>query len=403
VTAVLFVGAGRHQRRAIARVRQLGVRVVAVDRNADAPGLVEADVAEVVDFAGVDAVVEVGRRHGVEGVLTVAADRAVPVVAAVADRLGLPSIGTDVAHRMTDKLAMRRALAEAHIPQPRFAPVSDVGDARDALAETGTPAVVKPADSSGQRGLSRVDAESDLDAALDAALDASPTGTAMLEELVEGVERNTMAVVRAGEPSVLTVSDRVRPDGRGFGVALAHVYPSSLDAEGLAAVERLARETVRAVGLQDGIAYPQLIVSADGRVVLIEVAARIPGGQMGDVVRVGTGVDLVEVAVLQALGRAVPDELVTPSVPRPLAVRFLTAEPGPLRPGRVTRVGSLERVLAADGVVQAETYLQLDETIRPVTVDADRRGYVIAVADTPAEALSRADAAAALLDVEVMA
>jgi biotin carboxylase len=403
VTAVLFVGAGRHQRRAIARVRQLGVRVVAVDRNADAPGLVEADVAEVVDFAGVDAVVEVGRRHGVEGVLTVAADRAVPVVAAVADRLGLPSIGTDVAHRMTDKLAMRRALAEAHIPQPRFAPVSDVGDARDALAETGTPAVVKPADSSGQRGLSRVDAESDLDAALDAALDASPTGTAMLEELVEGVERNTMAVVRAGEPSVLTVSDRVRPDGRGFGVALAHLYPSSLDAEALAAVERLARETVRAVGLQDGIAYPQLIVSADGRVVLIEVAARIPGGQMGDVVRVGTGVDLVEVAVLQALGRAVPDELVTPSVPRPLAVRFLTAEPGPLRPGRVTRVGSLERVLAADGVVQAETYLQLDETIRPVTVDADRRGYVIAVADTPAEALSRADAAAALLDVEVMA
>ena len=66
-------------------------------------------------------------------------------------------------------------------------------------------------------------------------------------------------------------------------------------------------------------------------------------------------------------------------------------------------VGSLEPVLAAEGVVQAETYLQPGDTIRPVQVDGDRRGYVIAVADSPDEALARADAAAALLDVEVAA
>ena len=46
---LLFVGAGRHQRRALVRVKELGARVVAVDRNADAPGLPLADVAEVVD------------------------------------------------------------------------------------------------------------------------------------------------------------------------------------------------------------------------------------------------------------------------------------------------------------------------------------------------------------------
>ena len=55
VSSVLFVGAGRHQRRAIAQARERGLRVVAVDRNADAPGLALADVPEVVDFADVDA------------------------------------------------------------------------------------------------------------------------------------------------------------------------------------------------------------------------------------------------------------------------------------------------------------------------------------------------------------
>src|SRR5438067_3020897 len=84
VKTVLMVGAGRHQRRAIERARELGLRVVAVDRNPDAPGLAAADEGDVVDFTDVDAVVEAGRRHGVDGVLTVSADRAVPVVAAVA-------------------------------------------------------------------------------------------------------------------------------------------------------------------------------------------------------------------------------------------------------------------------------------------------------------------------------
>ena len=50
---VLFVGAGRHQRRAIARARELGLRTVAVDRNPEALGFAEADAFEVVDFSDV--------------------------------------------------------------------------------------------------------------------------------------------------------------------------------------------------------------------------------------------------------------------------------------------------------------------------------------------------------------
>src|SRR4051794_32890971 len=116
-----MVGSGRHQRRAIVRARELGLRVVGVDRNAEAPGLAVADVGEVVDFTDVEAVTEVGRRHEVDGVLTVSADRAVPVVAAVAEALGLPGIGTETAHLMTHKVAMRRRLPQAGGPQPPVA------------------------------------------------------------------------------------------------------------------------------------------------------------------------------------------------------------------------------------------------------------------------------------------
>ena len=213
---------------------------------------------------------------------------------------------------------------------------------------------------------------------------------------------NTLLVATGGEVHLVTASDRVRPDGLGFGVALAHVYPSTLFGDVLEEVERIAIASVRALGLRDGIAYPQLLVGGDG-VLVVEVAARIPGGQMGEVPRVGVGVDLVEVALRQALGLDVPEELLRPRFQQPFAISFLTAEPGVLPTGKVRRVEGVGRAEAFPGVVRVETYIEPGETIRPVQVDGDRRGYVIAVGDTNLDALERAKAAARLVDVEVEA
>ena len=398
---ILFVGAGRHQRNAIRQARERGLRVVAVDRNADALGLGLADVAEVVDFVDVDAVEAAARRHGVDGALTVSADRAVPVVAAVAERLGLPSIGTEVAHRMTHKLAMRRTFAEEGIPQPPFAAVRNLAEGRAALEAVGLPAVLKPVDSGGQRGVYRIESAGDLESHLHAALAESPARESILEGFVEGTEMNGIVVARDGEARLLTLSDRLRPPGVGFGVGWIHLYPATIHSDQLELASRTAERCVTALGLRDGIAFPQLIATRNGGVAVVEAAARIPGGQMTDLVRHAVGVDLVELALRFALGEPVPDELVEPRFSQPLAIRFLTASPGPLPTGRVTRIGALGPVLAAPGVVQADTYLALGETIRPVRLDGDRRGYVIAVADTSVEALERAEHAASLLEVEV--
>ncbi|HEY8408318.1 MAG TPA: hypothetical protein VIK66_10095 [Gaiellaceae bacterium] len=395
---ILFVGAGRNQRRAIARVRELGVRVVAVDKNPDAPGFAEADAGEAVDFAEPDAVAIVGRVHHVDGVMTLAADRAVPVVARVAELLGLPGIGSQAAHLATNKIAMRRAFAEQGVPQPRYAAVRDYASAKAAGETIGFPAVLKPADSAGQRGLFLVDDMDGLSRNLPLTLTASPTQEAVLEEFHAGREVNTLLVAREDDVKLITASDRLRPEGVGFGVAVAHLSPSTLYGDAADEVERVALAAVHAIGLRNGIAYPQLLVSGDG-VRVVEIAARIPGGQMVEVPRYGVGIDLVEVAVKQALGEPVPDELVTPSFQQPFAIRFLTAEPGPLPTGEVQTVGPLDKALAFPGVDRVETWIEVGETIRPVQTDGDRRGYVIARGSTNLEALDRAEAAAGLVDV----
>jgi biotin carboxylase len=402
VKTVLFVGAGRHQRRAIERARELGLRTVAVDRNPDALGLPEADVSEVVDFSDVPAVIDVGRRHGVDGALTVSADRAVPVVAEVAEALGLPGIGVDTARLMTNKVAMRRLLADAGVPQPRFAAVRTLDEARRAARTVGFPAVLKPSDSGGQRGVFRLESAGDLERHLHAALAESPTEEAIVEGFQDGLELNGLVIARQGDVELLTLSDRLRPPGIGFGVGWIHVYPSTLYSDTLREAERVAVHAVHTMGLKDGIAFPQ-VIAADGKAWLVEVAARIPGGQMADLARHAVGIDLVEIALRQALGEPVPDELAQPRFQQPLAIRFLTAEPGPLPTGKVRSWSGLDRVRAFPGVVQADIFLTEGEEIRPVRLDGDRRGYVIAVGDTNVEALERAEAAARLLDLEVEA
>ena len=402
MATLLFLGASVSQLPAIRYACDLGHRVAAVDRDPAAVGLSFCDLSEVVDFTDLDRITEIASRFGVEGVLAVSSDRAVPSAAAVAARLGLAGIGVDVARSVTDKASMRMRLEGTAVPQPRFFVLSDQTDVDEACAAIGFPAVLKPVDSGGQRGVFRIESVDQARSVLADVLAFSSSGRAMLEEFIAGTELNGILIARGGEPTLLTLSDRLRPDGLGFGVGWIHLFPSSLPADVLAEAESVAVAAVRALGLEDGIAFPQLIADSSGEVRLVEIAARIPAGQMADLVEMGTGINLFEIAIEQALGHAVPDALITPDYRRTIAIRFLTASPGVLPLGTVTRIERFDEVRASPGVLAADLYFDTGTTIGPVRVDADRRGYVIATGDTPRHALELADSASSKLVVRTI-
>ncbi len=122
---------------------------------------------------------------------------------------------------------------------------------------------------------------------------------------------------------------------------------------------------------------------------------------MADLVSYGTGINVFDIAFAQALGDTVPDSLVTRRFTRPVAIRFLTASPGVLPVGTVTSISGLDSVRGSPGILAADLYVGEGATLRPVQVDADRSGYVIATAATSLAALERADRAAEQLVVRV--
>ena len=387
---------------AIRYAREAGHRVVAADGDPQAVAFPFCDVAENVDFAEVDLVTELASRLGVQGILAVSSDRAVPPAAVVAGRLGLPGIGVDVAEVMTDKAAMRDRLEASRVAQPRYVVLADGIDVAKACRAVMFPAVLKPVDSGGQRGVFRVESVPQVERLLADVVAFSRSGRAMLEEFVEGIELNGIFVARGGEPKLVTLSDRLRPAGLGFGVGWIHSFPSALSRDVLERAEEVGDAAVRAVGLRDGIAFPQLIADDRGSIWVVEIAARIPAGQMADLVLFGTGINLFEVAIAQALEHPVPDQLLTPSHNRPIAIRFLTAMPGVLPVGTVSAIEGLDAVRTAPGVLAANLYFGEGTTIGPLQVDADRRGYVIATAETAERALELADRASEKLVVRTV-
>ena len=375
--------------------------MVAVDSDPHAAGLPHADVAAVADIDAADDVEELAARHAVGGVLTVAADRTVAVVATVTERLGLPSIGPDTAHRFTHKLAMRRTLAEEGLPQPSFAAVRNIAGGRVALETVGVPAVLKPADAEGQRGLFRIDDAGDLESHLHAALAESRSHEAIVESFVEGTEMNAVVVARGGAVQLVTLSDRLRPGGVGFGVARAHLHPAGIHSDQLVSAERTAERVVSVLGLRDGIALVHLLATPHGDVSVIGAAARAPGRALGELVRHAVGVDVVDLALRFSLGEEAPDDVALPRFSQPAAIHYLISAPGRLPTGRVRRVGALGPILSAEGVVDAVTYLEPGTLIRPVRDAEDRHGYVLATGPTSLDALANADYAAGLVVVEV--
>lgn len=90
---IMILGASILQVPAIEKALELGLQVVGVDMNPKAVGLqIEGVIPEIISTINIPAVVEVAKKHKVDGVMTLASDMPMRTVAAVAKELGLVGI-----------------------------------------------------------------------------------------------------------------------------------------------------------------------------------------------------------------------------------------------------------------------------------------------------------------------
>jgi biotin carboxylase len=394
---LLVLGAGPAQLGLLASARARELHVIAVDREPSAPGFRYADRRAIVSTEDESSVERLAAAERIEGLIAPGIDWPVAIAARVAERLALPHpISPETAMLSTSKLRQRERFADAGVPQPAYEVCSGAREAAAAARRIGFPCVIKAPDRQGQRGLTLVGSSEEVEDAVRIALDASRSATLLVEELVPGREVTVNAFSVDGHFYPLTVTDRLTAALPAFGVALTHVWPSELEPAQIGSAVEAASAAARAVGIENGPSYTQLLVGSDGARVG-ELAARLGGGHDAELCRVALGVDLNGAALAAALGEEVPPASVSPAAKVGGAcVRFLVAPPGELR-----EVTGVQEAFALDGVRGIRIYRRPGHRFGELRRGADRAGAVLAVGDSRLQALERADRAEAMIRFEV--
>lgn len=375
---LLVLGAGPAQLGLLRAARERGLFVIACDRDPGAPGFEFADRRAVVSAEDERALGKLARAELVHGVIAPGIDWPVAIAARIAAGAGLPHpLRPETAALAVSKQRQRECLSAAGVPQPRWrATVQAVDDIP-------VPAVVKPADRQGQKGLTLVREAHELPAAIELAVAESRVGLAVVEELVDGPEVTVNAFSAGGRFHPLTVTDRLTAEPPAFGVALAHAWPSE---HPVGEAVDAARQAAEAIGITDGPTYTQVRLGADGPRV-VELAARLGGGHDAELCQAALGIDLNALALSAALGEPVEVPEATPA--GGACVLFLVAPAGLLE-----EVEGLDEARAVDGVLDARVYRAPGWTFEPLRRGADRAGYVLARGDSRDDALDRARRAA---------
>ena len=367
---IMILGAGVLQRPGIVKAREMGYEVVAVDMDPNAVGFQDADINLVISTIDIPAVVKAAEEYRIDGVMTLASDMPMRTVACVGRALGLPAISEEAAFQATDKHAMRKALKEHGVPVPVFFGVKDEAAYREAIGQIpGDCFIVKPADSSGSRGVHLV---SKLEDPMNAFYDSrkfSRSGVVMVEEYMTGPEISVESLTVDGKTEVIAITDKLIV-GNGNFTEIGHTQPTALPEAVREEIKDVVCRTVKAIGIDHSPSHAELKVTPTG-VKVVEIGARLGGDNITTaLVPLSTGVDMLEACIRIAM--AEPVEAFR-KVPNTAAIRYFNPEIG-----TILEIRNLEQAKKIPGIREIQILRSVGQQVVPITSSTDRIGFVIA-------------------------
>lgn len=301
----------------------------------------------------------------------------IPTSAWLARRLGLPGPDPAAVKAARSKTHQRQSLAGLSIGLAEWEAFRSPEKAAAAAHRIDPPMVVKPSSASGSIGVIRCDSAEQ--AALHAALLLRDYEEVIVERLISGPE---FSVEVFHGKAIIAVRKHLGP--LPHFVETGHDAPADLGASESSALCAAAELAIAELGLTWGPAHVEVRMAESGPKI-IEVNPRLAGGFIPSIVRLATGIDLVDATV-----RAVAGEKVVPGQPaqgRHASIRFILASGS----GMWTGITNLPEVAGGRDVADLRTYVNPGTEIRLRGDFRDRVGHVIAVADTALKAAVTAE------------
>ena len=299
---VLILGASEIQIPIINKANSMGLFTIVVDQNLHAPGFKLANKSLQISTLDTDLILEAAISEQIDAILTTS-DLPVNVVAFVSEKLNLCSMTTENAMLCTDKFLQRNFLNKFNFNTPFYSLCKTDSEFEKIID---FPVVMKPVDSSGSRGVIKINSMSELKTNYSSTVKYSIKKQIIIEQFISGREFSVEALTQNGKTKIVAITEKfLLGEEDGFFVEDAHIIPARLTSLEHELISNVVLSAIEKMKLNNTASHTEVKINQHG-VYIIEIACRLGGDFItSDLVPIATGIDMLSSLINISLGNTI--------------------------------------------------------------------------------------------------
>lgn len=305
----MLLGGLRYLLPVIEAAHSMGYYVITVDYLPDNIAHKYSDEYHNVSILDKEAVLALARELEIDGIMSFAVDPGVVTAAYVAEKMALPFQGSyETVCILQDKSKFRQFLTQNGFNVPV---AKGYDNKEEALHDTGRfnwPVIVKPVDSAGSKGVSKVDKVENLPDAIDYALSESHNGNFIIEDFLEkeGNSSDTEGFTINGELVFCSFNDqRFDTNADNPYTPAAYNWPSSMPMDAQTELYNELQRLVRLLNLKTGIYNIETRLCTNGKPYIMEMSPRGGGNRLAEMLQHAANIRLIDNAVKATVGDSI--------------------------------------------------------------------------------------------------
>ena len=303
---IMLLGGAAHIIPVIEAAHKHGIYVITVDYLPNNVAHKYSDEYINVSIVDKEAVLKAAQEHNIDGIVSFGIDPGVESAAYVQEQMHLPALGPYQSARILQNKDLFRAFMTEHgFNVPKSKGFSSKEDALSDMSWYEFPMIVKPADGSGSKGVTRVDNEEELIQALDVAFGRSRCGHVIVEAFIEkeGCSSDCDGFSVNGELKAIYYSAQYFDQNADNPYTpAAYGWPSTFTAKQKQYLTYEIQRMLHLLNMGTTVYNIEARIGKDGKPYIMEITPRGGGNRLSEMVRFMTGVDFIEANVLGAIG-----------------------------------------------------------------------------------------------------
>lgn len=297
---IAVIGANKPLESFYRQAKELGYYLIGIAYEEGAICEKYCDKFYPVSFVDKEAVLEVCKMEKIDGITSFSLESALPTLIYVAQSMGLVSNSFECAKKLENKYSMRECFTANGIPNPEYKTVRCETELE--AVNIPYPCIVKPVDSGGSQGVTKVNNFDELRNAFNRAMEYSRKGGVIIEQYIDGREFSVEYISCKGKHYHLQITDKTT-SGEPYFVELAHHQPAQISVYMADKIKCMVEKALTALSIENSASHTEIKLNSKGELYIIEVGARMGGDYItSDLVRLSTGYDMVKGCIELATG-----------------------------------------------------------------------------------------------------